>query len=302
MRSTFIYYLLGFLLIVGLLLLIGPRFSQSKPAGLVDEIVGPAEIKTEAKAPWQPLKLGEAVNPGATLKAGPGGAIGLRWPGGTRIRLGENAGITLTGSDSDNDSKQFNLKVEQQSGGIWVRLRKDSTILARVTIATPVAVFSAGHSTLFSSELLPGGNNRLGVPEGKVEITQGPAKSVVTGPKVAVFDRKGAVETARAMTESELTAWRKTTQIAGAFITLNEPKEGARLTNSLLSLSGYTDPGNTIDISAENQGKANQTTGVVDNRGTWRAKIALTRGESVLKIMALDEEGRQTLLQRKVSY
>jgi hypothetical protein len=303
MKSNLIYYLLGFVLVVIVLLLVGPHFSHGTPAGLVDEIAGKAEVKPGEKSAWRPLKLGEALAPGTSLKVGPGGRVSLRWPAGSRLYLGADSEITLTGSFEDNTDKTFNLELKQQAGKLWVRLRKESTITVKITLTTPVAVITAGHSTLFSSELLGEGKNRLEVPEGKIELAQGEAKSIVSYPKLVILDRSKGGEAPRAMTEEERSAWGKLSEITGAFITLNQPREGEKLSSALLSLSGYTDPGNAVDIVAANRGAMNQTSASVDPKtGIWHAKIALSRGETELRINVLDEEGRHTLILRKVSY
>jgi hypothetical protein len=303
MRSSLPYYLVGFILLIGLLIFIGPRLTRGPVPDLVNEIIGPAEIKSEGSSAWRTLQLGAAVKAGDSLRTKAGAAVNILWLGGTHMRMGENSEILIDHTYINNVSRTAGIRIKQTTGRLWVRLIKEPKLITSVEVAADGLIYKAGHSSAFSSECLSEGRNRLEVPYGRCEVIQGQARALIDAPKVAIYDKTGSVEAARPMTEAEDDAWRNNTQITGAFITLLAPQEGEHLTSALLSLSGYTDPGNTIQIVAANQsGAANETPGTVDEIGKWSGKIALKKGETNLRIIALDAEGRQTLMLRKVSY
>jgi hypothetical protein len=171
-----------------------------------------------------------------------------------------------------------------------------------VKITASEAVFAVKHNTLFSVELQPEARVRLAVYAGRCEVTQGQARAIVERSETAIISKQGLTEGLQAMTKAERNSWLENTQISGAFITLLAPREGEQLTGALLSVSGYTDPGNTVQIVATNGGASNQTTANADAAGIWSGKIALTRGKTELRVTAIDEEGHQNTIVRKVSY
>jgi hypothetical protein len=302
MRSALPYYVIGFILLFALFLIFGPRLTQGSLPGQVNEIIGPVEVKPAAGKDWRPLQLGEQVNPGDSLRTGKGAVVNLYWYGGSKMRLGENTQLVIKRTHVNHVTKRVDLQAKVTQGKIWARTRKPVEILNRVEITASDAVFAVKHGTLFSVELQPETRVRLEVYAGRCEVAQGQARAIIERSETAVFSEQGLTEGPQAMTKAERNSWLENTQITGAFITLLAPREGEQLAGALLSVSGYTDPGNTVQIIAANGGASNQTTANADAAGIWSGKIALTRGETELRVTAFDEEGHQSTIAREVSY
>jgi len=302
MRSALPYYVIGFILVFALFLIFGPRLTQGSLPGQVNEIIGPVEVKPAAGKDWRHLRLGEQANPGDYFRTGKGASLNLYWYGGSKMRLGENTQLVIKHTHVNHVTKKVDLQAKVTQGKIWVRTSKPVEIINQVEITASDAVFAVKHNTLFSVELQPEARVRLEVYTGRCEVTQGQARAIFERSKTAVFSKQGLTEGPQAMTEAERNSWLENTQISGAFITLLAPREGEQLTGALLSVSGYADPGNTVQIVAANGGASNRTTANADAAGKWSGKIALTRGKTELRVTAFDEEGHQTTIVRKVSY
>lgn len=76
---------------------------------------------------------------------------------------------------------------------------------------------------------------------------------------------------------------------------VNSPEDGKRYTDDReITVQGQTDPGNNIIINDRHT--------VTDADGKFRYRIRLNDGENIIQIIALDNAGNQTQLERKVTY
>jgi|GEM_PF-6317129 len=302
MRSALPYYVIGFIVLIGLFLILGPRLTQGNLPGQANEVIGKVEIKPAAGGDWRILQLGEQISHGDVLRTGVGATLNLFWYGGSHLRLGEKTQMSITHAHINNAAKTADLQVDLTQGKIWVRTRKSVAVITKVEIDAQKTSFKIKHSTLLSLELQPEAQTRLEVYTGRCEIVQGQTRVIVADSKIAILSPSGLTQEPRPMNAAEINAWLTNTQITGAFLTVLTPQEGEKVAASLLSLSGYTDPGNTVQIEASNGGAVNATAAKVEEDGKWSAKLALVKGETNLRVTAVDDEGRQSFVLRKVSY
>lgn len=71
-----------------------PPRTPELPLATVDRVLGEGLVRRPGGA-WQPLGSAAALQPGTTLRAGPGGGIGLLLAGGASLRLAEGTEASL---------------------------------------------------------------------------------------------------------------------------------------------------------------------------------------------------------------
>lgn len=79
-------------------------------------------------------------------------------------------------------------------------------------------------------------------------------------------------------------------------LNITYPKENDKITqdSNSITITGETDPGNKVTV--------NERVAIVDQQGKFLFDISLSNGENNFKIVAIDDAGNSTVMERKVMY
>ena len=180
-------------------------------------------------------------------------------------------------------------------GKIWVKTRTIPDVIKRFMIVTPsIAVLAQGN--IFSVEVKSDGTIQVEGYAGRLRTRtkKSTVETLIVEQQIMHFDKQGKATVSIPMTAAEINSWAEDSNATGAFLNVVQPKEGERATEALLVVSGYTDPGNAVQV--------NNSKAAVDKEGRWSVQIGLNRGENIIAILATDSDGRQHAITRKVSY
>jgi hypothetical protein len=291
MRASVVLYLVAFALILILLFVTAQGLAVSQCLVRVVDVVGSAEIQPKGTSSWQALPLGQLIKAGDMVRTGADSEVDLAWANGTHVRLGANTAFSVAKAQTKNSTRTTSSETKLSIGKIWVRLRKGMEGTSKFEVKTPTIV-AAVRGTVFSIEVAEDGTTTVETMEGLVGVTQGNRGSQVKKKSFAVYSESDEAKEPGYMTEDQLKAWIDKQSVTGAFVSVVQPKDGERIEGSLVVVSGYTDPGNMLDIN----GMRVQP----DKQGKWSVNVALKSGENLITISALDGEGRQRTILRRV--
>jgi hypothetical protein len=292
--SRLMLYLIGFIVLVLALILLGRRVKVSTNTALVDDYSGKVEVQSKGDSDWRPLADGKTIKVGDKIRTQPKSEVDLGWPDRTHLRLAENSTLTIDESVTDHTALKTEAKVTLLAGKLWVRMRMRPTQKIHMTVNA--GQLSARGGIIYNIAIIPEENkirceNYKGEMQIKAldagknyELSREQAYDFPTGKKPQKYWLKPA----------DKTAWQLEPQVSGAFVSILTPQEGAHVSESPLTVSGYTDFGNLV--------KVNNIDANVDESGMWTIHTSITKGINTIKVSATDEEGRQTELVRKVTY
>jgi len=293
MRASVVLYLVGFALILVLFFVVAQGVVVSQILVLVDDLTGRAEVQPKNKTAWVVLAPGNLVKEGDRVRTGPGSGVDLAWVGGTHVRLGPNTEFKVVRTRRNNAKRATSTETMLSIGKIWVRLRESLKGTSKFTVKTPTIV-AAVRGTIFSVEVLPDGSTRVEGFEGRVGVKQGDQGSLLRDRNVATYSKAVQPVRPQPMTEEQISGWQENQAVVGAFLSVQQPQDGEQVSSPLVVVSGYTDPGNVVEVNGA------KTTS--DKEGKWSARAVVQRGENSITVQATDVEGRQRTVVRKVTY
>ncbi|NIM05498.1 MAG: hypothetical protein GTO55_05100 [Armatimonadetes bacterium] len=293
MRVSILIYLMGFALILVLLFVMTQGLVVSQCLVRVVDLVGTVEVQPKGEASWIPLTLGKLVKAGDIVRTGPDSEVNLAWVGGTHVRLDPNTEFKLIMARTNNKDRRTASEVSVSLGKIWVKLRKSLKESSKFEVKTPTIV-AAVRGTIFSVEVAPDGTTTVETFEGEVGVKQGRQGSIVGRKVVAVYSPNEESGEATRMSEEQIKAWAEKWSVVGAFLSIQKPKEGEHVSGPLVVVSGYTEPGNTVNV--------NGVEVAPDREGRWSARATVKQGENLITVHAVDADGRDRTIVRKVTY
>ena len=292
MRVPFFVYVIIFVLIVAVLFFVGRSMMVREFTVSVDDLTGTAELQAKGKSSAQPLALNQVIRIGDEVRTGPDSQLDLLWPTGTHVRLGPNTRFEITLGVVNNAKRSTATEAKLSAGKVWVRLSKGLTGTGRFRIKTPV-VETLVRGTIYSVEFKPDGSVQVETYEGKVGIQRGREGLLLRDETYGVFSKGKPLGRALPLSKEQLVAWLKNPNMTGAFLTVEQPQEGAKIAAPLAVVSGRTDPGNVLEV--------NGMTASVDREGKWTTRVSVNEGKNTITIHAVDAEGRESNLVRNVT-
>lgn len=135
--------------------------SESKKEGVVDSILGKAFVKKENK--WNPLKLGDSVGNGDSVKTGNASRVSISYEG-SEYRLAPNTEVQL----NDVFSEKKDAVVDVKQGLAWLKVEN----LKANSLKVKTPTFTAGvrgtkFATVYDPKLK---NSMFCMCEGKVDV------------------------------------------------------------------------------------------------------------------------------------
>ncbi len=140
--------------------------------GKVSKVVGTAEIQLPGEADFKPLKEGDKVPPGSTIKTGNNSrAVILTLPGAA-LRISADSVVKITEMDftkgQETDSRK--ARIILNSGTVSAMIDKEAADITDFRVKTPQGV-AAARGTFFGVTV-DKGKTYLTVKEGNVGVTR----------------------------------------------------------------------------------------------------------------------------------
>jgi hypothetical protein len=292
MKSSIPFYIIGVIVIVAIIALIGKQTAVGTNPAYVKDVVGSPEVQTAGQSAWRAAKLGDAINPGDAARTASGSEIDLNWSDKTHVRLAENSEVSLAKAQVKRTALSSDTKVNLVKGKLWARLHKLSADNRSFKIQmkqSTVRIFSGACSV----EMLANGGYEVQNLNGSVQLLLGKKEISLNMREAARADDPKKAPTITPLTLDQTMALNAKREISGAFVTITTPKEGDRVSGDILLVSGYSDPGNVVQV--------NDMSVPVDDKGAWTIRLTPTKGQNLV-VTSRDEEGRETKIIRKLAY
>jgi hypothetical protein len=298
MRIPAFVYIIVLILALSVLYFLSRNAAVGQSQAYADGIIGTVQIKQKGASDWQALALGQQVKVDDTVRTAADAELDLRMSSNDHIRLGSNTTFQLTAATINYVIDENATRGVLSKGKVWVKTRKTRKTtqgILRIILETPsIAVLAQGN--IYSLEVKSDGTTVVEGYEGslRTRTRKATTETVISERQIVRFDKQGKASVSIPMTGAEINSWAADSKATGAFLNVVQPKEGERSAEALLVVSGYTDPGNVMQV--------NNQKAAVDNEGRWSVQIGLNRGENIINILATDSDGRQQAITRKVSY
>ncbi|MBI5804804.1 FecR domain-containing protein [candidate division TA06 bacterium] len=143
----------------------GAGSQELKPTAVLSLYTGQAFVWQQGRL--AEAELGQALQPGDSVRTGKGSLAEIGFADGTSIRLGEKTSLYIQRADSTDRSFKLFL------GKLWTKVAKLS-LKSQFTVETPTAVAGV-RGTVFKVEIQPDSGTRVAVEEGLVEVS-GPGR------------------------------------------------------------------------------------------------------------------------------
>lgn len=141
----------------------------------VARVVGDVRVES-SRGQWEPLSAGSAVEPGAVLSTGAGGRAALDLVNGVQLRLDVGTQLALNDVDEATLSR----------GAVYVDSGAAGGADARFVLETPAG--DVRHLGTQYSAAIDGSALRVGVREGRVEVTGKRASMIAGAGELLVID------------------------------------------------------------------------------------------------------------------
>ncbi|HCC47956.1 MAG TPA: hypothetical protein DEQ38_07575 [Elusimicrobia bacterium] len=173
----------------------GYAFCAEKMAGVIVFVQGDVKLK-RGGADYAELKVNEAMQPGDSIKTGPGGKASMVTKDGAEVRINENSTFDIPGKSRVRS--MFDLTV----GQVWSRMLHKK---AKLSVRTPSAVCAVRgtEADIEQKELMT-----VKVYEGHVELQNKLGKQALRAGQISTVAGANAAPAApRQMSASEMGKW-----------------------------------------------------------------------------------------------
>ncbi len=176
----------------------GPAFCAGKMAAVVIFVLGDVKIKHADDKDYSELKLNDALQPGDSIKTGPGAKASLVSKGGAELRINENSTFNIPGKSKVQE--MYDLTV----GQVWGRMLHK---MAKLNVRTPSAVCAVRGT---EADIEQKDTLTVKVYEGHVDLTNAQGKQSLHAGQISTVAGAGAAPAApRQMSSSEVGKWQE---------------------------------------------------------------------------------------------
>lgn len=196
-RLTKLTLVLGSVFAFNAILPAGSAFCAPKMAAVVVFVSGDVKVKSDKAPDYSELKVNASLQPGDSIKTGPGAKASLVTKDGAEIRINQNSTFDIPGKSRIR--AMFNLAV----GQVWSRMLHKK---ARLNVRTPSAVCAVRgtEADIEQKELMT-----VKVYEGHVDLSNGMGKQSLRAGQISTVAGGAAPAAPRQMSASEMGKWQE---------------------------------------------------------------------------------------------
>ncbi len=247
-------------------------------------VSGRVELRRGGQGAFSPVTLGETVKTGDELQTGSDGRAEFAWADGTRWKLEPSTHLSITRAASNSWRKTEQTQFKLDAGKVFVRVVKTLAPGSSFQIETPSAV-AAVRGTVWSIEV-NGGQTRVGVYKGFVEVSGAGGAQTVRPGKEAVTGNGGSVALESAHNAAAFAAnpdlLRPTLDV------------DVRTVQKSAILSGQTEAGDALCLG-------NECVRVLSN-GAFVRRVPLQTGHNEWRLTATDKHAATATACRAVEF
>jgi hypothetical protein len=151
-------------------LLAAAAVASAKPAGIIEKVVGTAEVYRVGGKAWKPASTGFKLAVKDQCRTGAASSVEIRWANGGILRIGEKSVLTVSDRIDTSDIASAKLI----SGRVWAAMKKLSGKGQKFSIESPTAVAGI-RGTVFRMDVDTGAGTDVLVYEGRVAVGPGAA-------------------------------------------------------------------------------------------------------------------------------
>ncbi|MGD9498381.1 MAG: FecR domain-containing protein [Armatimonadota bacterium] len=251
----------------------------------VSEVAGEVTAKARTDEGFGPLREGQHVVAGTTVRTGASGTVTLNWVDGSRVRLGPETVLRVRKCAMNRNTKAATSLFDLDAGRIWVRVLSLVGGTGKFEVRTPTATAGV-RGTVFSIAVDESRRTEVAVYEGAVAVASRAGRTIVR-PGEALLAADDALQPCRP--PSAGVNWQEQTGIIGPRLDLDggsqvQVRAGARS----VTIAGVSEPGATVTIDG--------TRVRLDENSRFTAEVPLAgREEAMILVAASDARGGTTV-------
>jgi len=147
-----------------------------------DKVIGSVDVQVSEGAKWAPVKNGDQIAVGATVRTGAGASCMLKWATGNVVKISPLSMIKVEEAEkTSSGGEKSSLNIKQ--GKLFAHVKKLDTADSKFEVKTPTAVAGVRGSDVFG--INNGNNSTFGVTNGLMAVNAG-GNEVVLEPGFAV--------------------------------------------------------------------------------------------------------------------